>query len=236
MTTLSENIAAERSGAWAERIAYLREFVLPERYEGFLSRLEHRTRYMVVGLEDIFYPHNASAVIRSAEAFGIQEIHAVEQLTRFAPSKNVVRGTDRWVDIRKWKCTRSLVDHLRGERGYRIVVTSPHEGGVTPSEFDLQSGPFALFLGTEKTGISQWLMEQADGYITVPMVGFAESLNISVSAAIVTQRLTERLRNSAEGIAWQLQPEDRLQLLYTWLCGSIRDVEGILTRGGFSQL
>ncbi len=237
MTTRSENIAAEppaEPGAeLAERVAYLREFVLPERYEGFLRRLDLRTRYMLLGLEDIFYPHNASAVIRSAEAFGIQEIHAVEQLTRFMPSKNIVRGTDQWVDIRKWKRINPLVDHLRGERGYRIVVTSPHPGGVTPSEFDLRPGPFVLFLGTEKTGISTWLMEQADGYISIPMVGFAESLNISVSAAIVAQRLTERLRDPAEGIDWQLEPPDRLQLLYTWLCRSIRDVEGILRRGGF---
>lgn len=217
-----------------EKIEYLREFVLPERYEGLCQRLEARTRYMIMCLEDIYYPHNASAVIRSSEAFGIQEIHAVEQTVRFSPSKNIVRGTDQWIDIRKWNDTPSLVNHLRNERGYRIVATSPHEGGTTPSDFDVTAGPFALFMGTEKTGISDWLLEQADDYIRIPMSGFAESLNISVSAAIIAQRLTERLRDPREGsIPWQLKEEDRNQLLYKWLCGSIKDVKRILERGGF---
>lgn len=223
---------------------YLREFMLPERYESLTRRLDWRTRYMVMCLEDIYYPHNASAVIRSSEAFGLQEMHAVENTVRFAPNKHIVRGTDQWLDIRKWDDTPSLVGYLR-ERGYRIVVTAPPRAeapdvrsvNFTPSDFDVAEGPFALFMGTEKTGISPWLMEEADAVISIPMVGFAESLNISVSAAIVAQRLTERLRDPSEPggpIQWQLEPDDRERLLYRWLCNSVRDYRRILERGGFS--
>lgn len=236
------SVLPEKSGLppeqLTERIDYLKEFMLPERYEGLCRRMDERTRYMVMCLEDIYYPHNASAVIRSSEAFGIQEMHAVERTVRFSPSKKIVRGTDQWVDLRKWSDTPSLVEYLRGERGYRIVVTAPPKGGEvlpgnTPSGFDVAGGPFALFMGTEKSGISDWLMEAADDFICIPMVGFAESLNISVSAAIVAQRLTERLRDPAEGIHWQLASDDREQLLYKWLYGSVKDAKRILERGGF---
>lgn len=225
----------------AERIEYLSGFVLPERLESLTRRLDHRTRYMVMCLEDIYYPHNASAVIRSSEAFGLQEMHAVEHTVRFAPSKHIVRGTDQWLDIRKWSDSPALAEHLRG-RGYRIVVTAPPRAqtpdlrsvNFTPSDFDIAAGPFAVFMGTEKTGISPWLAETADAVISIPMVGFAESLNISVSAAIVAQRLTERLRDSATGVTWQLATEDRERLLYRWLCNSVRDCRRILERGDFT--
>lgn len=212
----------------ANKIEYLREFMLDERFEKLSSRLASRTRYMTLCLEDIYYPHNASAVIRSAEAFGIQTIHAVQSVCEFSPSQNIVRGTDQWIDLHKWDNTPSLVANLRSE-GYRIVVTSPHEGGSTPDDFDIEAGRFALFMGTEKTGISDWLMQQADHHIRIPMVGFAESLNISVSAAIVTNRLTQRVRAS-ETIDWRLTQAQQEALLYKWLRHSIKDVDGILSR------
>lgn len=225
------------------KVEYLRGFVLPERYESLTKRLDLRTRYMAMCLEDIYYPHNASAVIRSSEAFGIQELHAVEHTVRFAPNKHIVRGTDQWLDIRKWADTPSLVAHLRG-RGYRIVATappraeSPDDAGrrvnFTPSDFDVAAGPFAVFMGTEKSGISEWLATEADAIVSIPMAGFAESLNISVSAAIVAQRLAERVREARSGIDWRLEEEDRERLLYRWLCRSVRDWRRILERGGFS--
>lgn len=208
-------------------IDYLREFMMPERIARLESRLSYRTRYMAMCLEDIYYPHNASAVIRSAEAFGIQSIHAVESLCRFNPSRHIVRGTDQWIDLQKWDTTPDLVDHLR-QNGYRIVVTSPHEGGATPETFDVEAGKFALFMGTEKTGISTWLMNQADAHICIPMVGFAESLNISVSAAIIASRLSERLR--ASSAPWELTPQEKEELMLRWMKCSIRDVDNIIKR------
>lgn len=203
------------------------QFMLPERLDRMRSRLEQRTRHMTLCLEDIFYPHNASAVIRSAEAFGLQELHAVESLTHFSPSSHVARGTDQWVELNRWADTPSLVEHLRG-RGYRIVVTSPHGGAYTPEDFPVAGAPFALFMGTEKTGISDWLAAQADQHIYIPMVGFAESLNISVSAAIITQRLSERVRVS--DVDWRLGERERDEILLSWMMTSIKDSERILEK------
>lgn len=207
------------------KIEYLSGFVMPERMERLESRLDHRTRYVVMCLEDIFYPHNASAVIRSAEAFGLQQIHAVESLTRFKPSSHIVRGTDQWIELNHWQSTKQLVENLKGQ-GYRIVITSPREGGYTPETFPVETDPFALFMGTEKTGISTWLMEQADEAIYIPMCGFAESLNISVSAAIILQRLTQRMRDST--IQWQLPHNEKREILLQWLMRSVKDSQRIL--------
>lgn len=222
-------LTPEQEALRCDLITYLSEFMLPERYASLSSRLDYRTRHMLLCLEEIYYPHNASATIRSAEAFGLQEIHAVENYTHFRPSKHVVRGTDQWIDLHRWNDTPSLVEHLRG-RGYRIVVTSPREGCSTPATFDVAASPFALFMGTEKSGASDWLMDQADAHLQIPMVGFAESLNISVSAAIILQRLTERLRDSDSGVDWQLASGDRNSILLRWLRHSVRDSDRIMAR------
>lgn len=210
------------------QLAYLKEFISEDRYARLASRLDFRTRYMLLGLEDIFYPHNASATIRSAEAFGLQEVHAVEHFCPFSPSRDIVRGTDQWVDIHKWSTTKELISHLRG-RGYRIVVTAPRENGATLESFDVSLGKFALFMGTEKSGISDWLIEQADDSIYIPMVGFAESLNISVSAAIIIQELTSRIRKMDRRI-WSIQNLDQQRMLLKWVKSSIKDVDNILKR------
>lgn len=209
-------------------VEVLKEFTGNERFDRLESRLRFRTRHMVLALEDVFHPHNASACIRSAEAFGLQEIHAVQSLCRFSPSHDIVRGTDQWIDIKRWGTTSELVAHLR-ERGYRIVVTGPRENGSTLESFDAESSPFALFMGTEKTGISDWLIDEADDSIFIPMTGFAESLNISVSAAIITQELTRRIRLMEPG-KWQLSEDDREVVLAKWLRKSIRKSNEIVNR------
>ena len=209
-------------------VEVLKEFTGAERLDKLESKLQFRTKYMVLALEDVFHPHNASACIRSAEAFGLHEIHAVQRLCDFSPSQDIVRGTDQWMDIKRWDTTPELVAHLR-ERGYRIVVTGPRENGSTLENFDAESAPFALFMGTEKTGISQWLMNEADDSIVIPMTGFAESLNISVSAAIITQELTRRIR-LMKPVKWQLAEDEREEVLCQWLRKSIRKSNEIINR------
>ncbi len=210
------------------QIELLREFTSAERFEKLRSRTELRTKRMLMCLEDTFYTHNASATIRSAEAFGLQQIHVVESNSHFRPSQNIVRGTDQWIDINRWESTQSLVKHLR-EEGYRIVATTPREAATTLQEFDVESSPFAIFMGTEKTGISEWLLEEADEALYIPMSGFAESLNVSVSAAIITQDLTVRLRQGEPSL-WQLEQAEREALLLRWLKHSIKDADNIIKR------
>lgn len=212
---------------YAERIDYLSGFMLPERAEVLRKTLDERTRYMTVCAENTYYAHNASALIRHCDAFGIQDIHTVETLCKFDPSTDVVRGTDKWVTLRRHSTTGEAVEALRAE-GYRIVATTPHEGDTTPEMFDVTAGRFALVFGTEKEGITPEMTDAADEFLRIPMWGFVESLNISAAAAIVMYMLSSRLR--AADIGWQLTETEKAEILYRWTQRSIRDSSKILRR------
>lgn len=219
----------EHSVEWYQpRLDYLSGFMLEERFENMRKVVEHRTRYMTVCMENTFHPQNASALVRNCEAFGVQDIHAIEMFCGFRPNVNIVRGTDKWVDIHRYKSTTEAVERLKKE-GYRIVVTSPHKDGYTPETFDVTRGKFCIVFGTEKEGASDEIIAAADEFLLIPMCGFVESLNVSASAAILLQRLSTRLRES--GVEWQLSERDRMQLLYEWVMGSVKDSENILSRG-----
>jgi tRNA (guanosine-2'-O-)-methyltransferase len=212
------------------QIACLREFMTDERFGVLTRAVELRTRYMTVCLESIFHPQNASAVIRSCEAFGIQDVHAVEALTAFKPNLHIVRGTDRWVDIHRYRsknASAALIDKLKSE-GYRIVATSPHAGEATPEDFDVTAGPFALFFGTEHAGISDTVRERADRFIRIPMYGMVESLNISVCAAILLYMLSQRVHTSVAD--WQIPENERKEILLRWMMLSVKDSRRIMER------
>ena len=211
-------------------IAYLKEFMTGERFEVLKRAVGLRTDYMTVCLENIFHPQNASAVIRSCEAFGIQDVHAVEVLTKFKPNVNIVRGTDKWVDIHRYRsenASAELIAKLKGE-GYRIVATSPHIDDTTPEAFDVTKGKFALFFGTEHAGISDTVREQADEFIKIPMYGMVESLNISVCAAILLYMLSQRVHTSVDG--WALPEAQQKRILFRWMMGSVKDSKRIMGR------
>ena len=211
-------------------IEYLSGFMLPEREKVLRETLASRTHYMTICLENTYHPQNASALVRNCEAFGIQDIHTVETVCRFTPNANIVRGTDKWVDIRKHPDTPSLVGDLRA-RGYRIVATSPHADDRTPENFDVTAGRFALFFGTEHAGISDEVMRCADEFIRIPMCGFVESLNVSASAAILLYTLSTRLRESS--VDWRIPEDERDEILLRWMKTTVRDAERIMKRGGF---
>lgn len=229
MTASTENSASD-AGLLARQIAYLSGFMLPGREQTLRRTLLDRTRYMTVCMENTFHPQNASALVRHCEAFGIQDIHTVETLCPFSPNVNIVRGTDKWVDIRRFPDTESLVSSLR-EKGYRIVATSPHADDRTPESFDVSAGPFALFFGTEHAGISPQVEAAADEFIRIPMCGFVESLNVSASAAILLYILSSRLR--ASDAPWRIPEAGRDEILLRWLKATVRDSERIMRRGGF---
>ena len=213
-----------------QQIAYLKEFMTEERFEVLKRAVGLRTNYMTVCLENIFHPQNASAVIRSCEAFGIQDVHAVEVLTKFKPNVNIVRGTDKWVDIHRYRsetASAELIAKLKGD-GYRIVATSPHIDDTTPEQFDVTRGKFALFFGTEHAGISDTVREQADEFIKIPMYGMVESLNISVCAAILLYMLSQRVHTSVEN--WQLPEEEQKRILFQWMMESVKDSKRIMER------
>ena len=213
---------------YRDRIDYLAGFMLPQRFETLCRVAGERTRWMTVCTENTFHPQNASAIVRTCEAFGIQDIHTVESLCPFNPNVHIVRGTDKWIDLHRHATTAEALAALRGA-GYRIVATTPHSGDTPPEAFDVTASPFAVVFGTEHAGVSDEMIAASDAFIRIPMVGFVESLNVSACASILLYQPSRRLRESAT-TDWRLAETDRLQLIFRWLMASIRDSERILYR------
>ena len=177
-------------------------------------------------VEDVFQMHNTSAVMRSCEIFGIQELNVIEQRYGKSIDKEIAMGAQKWVDINVYDNVSNCIDSIKN-KGYQIIATTPHENDCLLEDFDI-SKPSALFFGTERDGLSEEILQKADGFLKIPMVGFTESLNISVSAAIILQNLSSRLRNS--DIDWQLSEDEILEKRLAWAKNSIKDIERIETR------
>ena len=204
-------------------LTYLEGFITENRKEGFLRVLKNRTKHFTIAMEDVFQLHNTSAVMRSCEVFGIQELNVIEQKFGKSIDKEIAMGAEKWVDINRFSSIQDCITNLKG-KGYQIIATTPHNDSCLLHEFDITK-PSALFFGTERDGLSEEVMQQADGFLKIPMVGFTESLNISVSAAIIIQDVTNRLRQS--DINWQLSEEEVLEKRLDWTRKSIKDIEFI---------
>ncbi len=209
-------------------IEYLEQFVTDKRKELFKKVLDERTRHFTVAIEDIYQPHNASAVVRSCEIFGIQDVHVIENKYKFYASNQVAKGAQKWLDFSLYKekntnNTLECIADLRG-KGYQIIATTPHNDSCELPDFDI-SQKAAFFFGVEKEGLSKDVMENADGFLKIPMVGFTESLNISVAAAIILQNMNEKLKNSS--INWQLNTLEKDELYLEWLQKSIKSIKKI---------
>lgn len=195
---------------------FLSGFLTENRKKLFAEIIQFRTRHFTVVLEDIYQPHNASAVLRSADLTGIQDVHIIENRNRYHVNPQVAMGSSKWLNLihynEKEDNTLEAYDALRSQ-GYQIVAATPHEGGSTLDEIPIDN-KLALVFGTELKGLSETAIENADTYLRIPMYGFTESYNISVSAALVLFTLTEKLRKS--NIPWQLSPEERQEILLEW--------------------
>nr|MBE6191574.1 RNA methyltransferase [Rikenellaceae bacterium] len=234
MTNIANNIPSldlpveEHSLDWyRERIAYLATFMTEERFSLFERTLAQRTNYMTILAENTFHPHNAAALMRHCEAFGVQRMHTIETRCTFDPSQNISRGSDRWLNLVRHNSTEEALTALKAE-GYRLVATTPHRESCTPETFDVTKGKFALIFGTEHAGISEEAMAAADEYLRIPMCGMVESLNVSASAAILIYQLTGRIRAQVAG--WPLSEREQTELLYDWTRLSVKDAERILQR------
>ena len=189
--------------------------------------IAERTCHFTVVLEDISQPHNASAILRTCDIFGVQDLHTVENKYINRVSKYVAKGSQKWITSKRYKSdgnnTQICFDNLR-EKGYQIIATSPHNNSCLLQDFDI-SKKTAFVFGEETKGISDFVKENADGFLNIAMVGFTESLNISVAAAIILQDVTTKLRNS--DINWHLSEEEKEMLYYDWLKNSIKNSDVI---------
>ena len=209
-----------------EYLHFLENILTDNRKEKFLKVLQERTNHFTVVVEDVFQMHNASAVMRSCEVFGVQNLNVIEQRYGKSIDKEIAMGAQKWVDIHSFDSVGNCIDTLKN-KGYQIIATTPHTEDCLLDHFDI-SKPSAFCFGTEKEGLSEEIMQKADGFLKIPMVGFTESLNVSVSAAIILQNLTNRLRNS--DIPWQLTEDQILEKRLDWARKSIKDIKRIEAR------
>ncbi|WP_343486024.1 RNA methyltransferase [Allomuricauda sp. d1] len=207
-------------------LTYLESYLTEERKQRFLEVLANRTKFLTVAIEDVYQLHNTSAILRSCDAFGVQEVHVIEERFEKRLDKNIAMGAEQWVDVNRHSTTHDCIGHFQNQ-GYKIIATTPHNESTLLSDFQLSSKT-ALFFGTEKEGLTEEILQQADGFLKIPMVGFSESLNVSVSAAVVIQQLTDQLRKS--NVPWQLSDIEVFEKRLDWTKKSIKNVEGIIER------
>lgn len=202
-------------------VQYLTSYITDSRNARFNDVISKRMSHLTIVLEDIFQPHNASAVLRSCDCFGIQNVHIIENLNHYAVNPDVALGSSKWVTMHRYNetdfNTPEAYKSLRA-KGYKIVATTPHTDDCILEDLPVDN-PIALVFGTERTGLTNWAKDNADAWVKIPMYGFTESFNISVSVALSSFYLTEKIRNS--GLPWQLNDEELLETRLQWLRNSI---------------
>ena len=197
----------------AALIEQLLEYVTDNKREKMQAVLENRTRYITVVLEDLFQPHNASAALRTCDIFGIQDVHVVEVNHTFKAVPTIAMGSSKWVDVQSYSSITDSIDALK-KQGYRIVATTPHTDCYELPTLPLDQKT-ALIFGSEQTGLSQAALDQADMFVKIPMYGFVESFNVSVSVALCLYDVINRLHSSS--YAWQLSTEEKQEIMLAWI-------------------
>lgn len=205
---------------------HLQQFVSEHKLELFEKVLNKRTRHLTVAIEDVYQSHNASAVLRSCDCFGVQDVHVIENRNEYNVNKDVALGSSKWLSLHRYNegenNTLKCINTLK-KKGYKVVATTPHTNDVLLDDLSLDE-PIALLFGTEKEGLSNLALEEADVFMKIPMYGFTESFNISVSAALCLHTLSEKIRNS--DLKWQLNEEEKETIRLEWCKSAVKDWEG----------
>ncbi len=204
-------------------VDYMMTFVSEERKKRFEDIIINRTKHLTVVIEDVYQAHNASAVLRSCDLTGVKDVHIIENKNDYDVNPEVAMGSSKWLNIMKYNNsdnnTLEVINSLK-ESGYKIVATTPHKKSYGIDDIPIDEKT-ALLFGTELTGLSDIAIENSDEILTIPMFGFTESYNISVSAALCLYTLTQRLRKSE--IKWQLNPSERIDILINWARNSVNN-------------
>jgi tRNA (guanosine-2'-O-)-methyltransferase len=207
-------------------LAHLETFLTKNRLQRFDEVLSQRTKHFTVATEDVYQLHNTSAVMRSCEVFGIQELNVIEERNTKKIDREIALGAQKWVDLNRYQSVTDCITDLRNN-GYQIVATTPHTDDCLLQDFDV-SAKSCIFFGRETEGLSEEVMDQADQFLKIPMVGFTESLNISVSAAIILQHITSKLKQTE--INWQLSVEEKNKKKIDWIKKTIHSYDEIVER------
>jgi tRNA (guanosine-2'-O-)-methyltransferase len=207
-------------------INYLGGFISDSKKMAIEKVLANRTRYITVVLEDIYQPHNASAVIRSCDCFGIQDLHVIENSNEYTLNPNVAQGSSKWVNILRYRDpdstnTEKCLTWL-GQQGYSLYATSPHGSDMDVDEIKFDH-KMAFLFGTELNGLSGLAKRRARQVVRIPMYGFTESFNLSVSVALFLQTMVKKMHLS--GIDWHLSEHEKQEIRLMWYRKSVRNAE-----------
>jgi tRNA (guanosine-2'-O-)-methyltransferase len=204
-------------------------FLTPARIARLTEVLRQRTRHLTVVLDDIHQVQNISALLRSCEALGIQDVHVIEIRNALEPCPQIAMGAEQWLSVQRYAGSTNVQDCIGRlkESGYRIVVTSPHADAATPATLPIDR-PLALVMGNETDGVRDEIVREANDFLRIDMCGFTESFNLSVAAAICLSRLRERLE--ASSIDWRLNGVEQERLLFEWIRSSLPHVEALERR------
>ena len=209
-----------------ELLKHLQTFLTERRNNLFQKVLSERTRHFTIVTEDVYQLHNTSAVMRTCDVFGIQDLHVVEEKVSKRIDKEIAMGAQKWVDFKRYSSITDCIKNLKNS-GYQIIATTPHNNSTLLHDFDV-SQKSAFFFGKESEGLSDTVMNAADGFLKIPMYGFTESLNISVSVAIILQSVVSKMKQSK--INWQLSEEEKFDIEMQWLKKTIKASEEIVQR------
>lgn len=209
-------------------ISYLTEFITPKRKQRFDEVIAQRMNHLQIVVEDLYQAHNASAVIRSCDCFGIQYVHFIENKNKMEVNSDIALGADSWISIKRHKDntnnTVACLQELK-QQGFRIVATSPHANDCTIDQLPVEK-KLVLVFGTELEGISKEVKELADEFVKIPMYGFTESFNVSVSAALCMNELSTRIRKQVPD--YKLTEVEKVDVYLQWLKNSIDKSESII--------
>ncbi len=208
--------------------AYLEGFVTEKRKARLKQVLAERTGHMRIVLENVFQAHNTSAVLRSCDCFGIQHIHFIENNNHLKISEDVALGSSNWLSIHRHnQFQNNTIEALQSlkNQGYKIFATSPHKNDFALHELPVEN-KFALVFGTELEGISNDVAQTADAFVRIPMHGFTESFNISVSAAICMYELSRRVRENVQD--YYLSEKEKSQVYFDWLKNTVQKSEALI--------
>lgn len=209
-----------------ELLKYLETYLTERRKERFKKVLSERTRHFTVVTEDVYQLHNTSAVMRTCDVFGIQDLHVVEEKVSKRIDKEIAMGAQKWVNFNRYNSIKECIKNLKNS-GYQIIATTPHNDSTMLHDFDV-SKKSAFFFGKENDGLSDTVMNAADGFLKIPMYGFTESLNISVSAAIILQSVVTKLKQS--DVKWQLSEDEIPEIELEWIKRTIKASDEIIER------
>jgi tRNA (guanosine-2'-O-)-methyltransferase len=205
---------------------YLQTYLTDRRKALFQEILAKRTRHFTVVTEDVYQLHNTSAVMRTCDVFGIQNLHVVEEKLGKRVDKEIAMGAQKWVSLHRYDTITECMQQLRKD-GYQLIATTPHNDSQVLHEFDV-TRKSAFFFGKESEGLSQSVLNAADGFLKIPMYGFTESLNISVSAAIILQHVVTKLKQTT--VPWKLSEDEKLDIEMQWMQRTIKSSEEIIAR------